>query len=30
MLMIFGKGEQSDLTPAHRKVLRKIVKEEYP
>ena len=30
MLMIYGKGEQSDLPPAQKKVLRKIVKQEYP
>jgi len=30
MLMIYGKGEQSDLPPAQKKVLRRIVKEEYP
>ena len=30
MLFIYAKGERDDLTPVQVKVLKKIVKEEYP
>jgi hypothetical protein len=29
MLLIYAKSEQDDLTPGQRKVLKRIVKEEY-
>jgi mRNA-degrading endonuclease RelE of RelBE toxin-antitoxin system len=29
-LLMYRKGEQDDLTPAQRKILRRIVEEEYP
>ncbi|MBM4328808.1 MAG: hypothetical protein FJ118_16800 [Deltaproteobacteria bacterium] len=30
LLLMYRKGEQDDLTPAQRKILRRIVEEEYP
>ncbi len=30
MLFVFAKNERSDLTPAERRQLRRIVEEEYP
>lgn len=30
MLMIFAKSERSDLTPDQKRILRRIVEEEYP
>ncbi len=30
MLVVYAKGEQDDLTPRQRAVLRKIVETEYP
>ena len=30
MLYVYAKNEQSDLTPAQVKILRRIVREEFP
>jgi hypothetical protein len=30
MLLIYAKNEQDDLTPDQKKILRRIIKEEYP
>jgi hypothetical protein len=30
MLFVYPKNERSDLTPAQKRVLRKIVETEYP